>query len=186
MAGCGRCGDPSAACSSLAIRKPSARKSAPLALELERSAGQREGVEEEERALRARQFGVIDTNHYREHGRGWQRPRHHFAFGHLFRQRPGQTHTERGFEYVSTCATSGRGTERTIQGRRIPWQPPPEEESTHRNAPTPPTYAVGNVSFSSKEDGSIQQIDTYSAQTSRHVMKGKIDPTAGGQLTEEL
>lgn len=50
----------------------------------------------------------------------------------------------------------------------------------------PPTYAFGNTSFSSKEDGSIRQIDTYSAQTRRHVMKGKIDPIAGGQLTEEL
>lgn len=96
MAGCRRCGDPSAARPSLAIRKPSARKSAPLALELERSAGQREGGVEEERALRAGRFGVIDINRYGEHGRGWQRPSHHFAFGHLFRQRLGQTHTERG------------------------------------------------------------------------------------------
>lgn len=79
----------------LPLEKPSARKSAPLALELERSAGQREGVEEE-RALRVRQFGVIDMTHYEEHGRGWQRPSHHFAFGHLFRQRLDQTHAERG------------------------------------------------------------------------------------------
>lgn len=51
-------------------------------------------MEREERALCARQFGVIDMNHYRQHGRGRKTASHGFISGHLYRQKLGRTHSE--------------------------------------------------------------------------------------------
>lgn len=56
----------------------------------------------EERAQCARQFGVIDLNHYRQHRSGWQKASHRFIFGHLFRQKLGWTHSELGLN-ISVC-----------------------------------------------------------------------------------
>lgn len=86
-AGCRRCSDPSVECRSFAIRKPSASNSAPLAIGVWR--GQHKESEGGEKALCSRQFGLIDMNHYRQHGRGRQRASHRFIFGHLFRQKLG-------------------------------------------------------------------------------------------------
>lgn len=161
MAGCRRCSDPSVACQSFAIRKPSARNSAPLALEVWRGqVGGREG-EKEERALCARQFSVIDMNHYRQHGRGWQKASHRFIFGHLFRQKLGQTRSEQGLNVsMRVCqkekeSVQERGTEEQTQGQSVgkltqAHRQPPAEENIKACIDTHTHIQTSSLSESSK------------------------------------
>ena len=45
---------------------------------------------------------MIDMNYYRQNGGGRQRASHRFILGHLFRQKLGQTHSEKGLN-VKMC-----------------------------------------------------------------------------------